>query len=68
MVAILTIEQKDSLIGMKYDGVQYFSPTQDINGDWIISEEEINQCRHEPCSWVKDLTLSEFAGAAIPSI
>lgn len=60
MIAILTIAQKDSLLGMKYDGIQYFNPVQDADGNWVISEEEINNCIHEPCSWVKTLPLTTF--------
>lgn len=65
MVAILTIAQKNSLLGVKYDGVQYFNPVQDINGDWVISEEEINNCTHETCIWVKTLPLSTFIAPVI---
>jgi hypothetical protein len=31
MIAIITIEQKDSLIGQRFDGVQFFNPVQDID-------------------------------------
>jgi hypothetical protein len=57
MIAILTIEQKDSLIGQTYDGICYFNPIQDINDNWIISEQEINQ---SSLQWLKDLPLSEY--------
>lgn len=60
MIAILTTAQKDSLLGMKYDDIQYFNPVQDADGNWVISEEEINNCTHEPCSWVKTLPLTIF--------
>ena len=40
----LTIEQKDQLIGQTWDGVQYFNPTQDADGNWFISNEEVNGC------------------------
>jgi hypothetical protein len=57
MIAILTIEQKDSLIGQTYDGICYFNPIQDINDNWIISEQEINQ---SSLQWLKDLPLIEY--------
>jgi hypothetical protein len=33
----LTQVQKDSLVGKTYDGVQFFNPTQDADGNWFIS-------------------------------
>lgn len=57
MIAIITQQQKDQLIGKTYDGVCYFNPIQDINNNWIISEEEINQSNLE---WLKELPLSEY--------
>lgn len=60
MIAIITTEQKDLLLGQKYDGKQYFNPIQDADNNWIISQEEINQCTNVDFQWVKDLTLSDF--------
>jgi len=57
MIAILTIEQKDLLIGQLYDTDSYFNPIQDIYDNWIISEEEVNQTNIE---WVKKLPLTEY--------
>jgi hypothetical protein len=57
MIAIITTEQKDSLIGKTYDGECYFNPIQDINDNWVISEQEINQ---SSLQWVKDLPLTEY--------
>ena len=57
MIAILTTEQKDQLIGQTYDGVCYFNPIEDLNNNWVISEEEVNQSNLE---WLKLLTLSEY--------
>jgi hypothetical protein len=57
MIAILTETQKDQLIGQTYDGVCFYNPIQDINDNWIISEEEINQSNLE---WLKQLPLSEY--------
>ena len=60
MIAIITIQQKDSLIGQKFDGVQFFNPLTDIDNNWCISHEEINQCTNSDFQWVKNLTLSVF--------
>jgi hypothetical protein len=57
MIAILTEAQKDQLVGQTYDGVCFYNPIQDINDNWIISEEEINQ---SDLTWLKELTLEEF--------
>jgi len=57
MIAIITIEQKDSLIGQTYDGVCYFNPIQDLNDNWVISEQEVNQ---SSLQWLKDLPLTEY--------
>ena len=40
----LTEEQKDLLVGQTWDGVQYFNPTQDADGNWFISNEEFFNC------------------------
>lgn len=60
MVALLTIEQKDSLIGHKFDSYGYFNPIQDANGNWIISSEEVDQCTELDFLWVKQLPLIDF--------
>ena len=52
----LTETQKDLLIGQTWDGVQYFNPTQDADGIWFISNEEVNGCTHEGVNeWIHDL-------------
>ncbi len=52
----LTTEQKDLLIGQTFDGVQYFNPTQDADGNWFISNEEVNGCTHEGVvEWIHTL-------------
>jgi len=52
----LTTEQKDLLIGQTFDGVQYFNPTLDANGNWFISNEEVNGCTHEGVvEWIHTL-------------
>ena len=65
MIAILTIEQKDQLVGQTYDGVCYFNPIQDINDNWIISQEEVIQSNID---WVKQLPLSEYQPKPVEDI
>lgn len=52
----LTVEQKDQLAGQTYDGVQFFNPTQDADGNWFISNEEVTQCTNESfATWINTL-------------
>ena len=59
-VALLTIEQKDLLIGKEFDKDSYFGPIQGNNDNWFISQTEINLCNNEEFFWVKDLPLIEY--------
>jgi hypothetical protein len=56
----LTTEQKEDLIGQTYDGLQYFNPVLDADGNWFISIEEVNQCINELFQWVKDLPIITY--------
>ena len=40
----LTIEQKDLLIGQKWNNETFFNPVLDADGNWFISEEEFQGC------------------------
>jgi len=56
IVRLLTEEQKDLLVGQTYDGVQYFNSTQDAEGNWFISNEEVDNCTHQGVTeWIHDL-------------
>jgi hypothetical protein len=59
-VGLLTIEQKDEITGQLYAPDSYFNPIQDINDDWVISTEEMNQCVIPEFMWVKDLPLIDY--------
>jgi hypothetical protein len=57
----LTLEQKDLLEGTTYDGVQFFNPTLDADGNWFISNEEVAQTTNEEfTSWINDLTEIDY--------
>jgi hypothetical protein len=56
-VGLLTIEQKDLIIGQQYTTDSYFNPIQDLNDNWVISIEEMNYCDNNDYLWVKDLDL-----------
>jgi hypothetical protein len=59
-VGLLTESQKDSLVGQLYDDDSYFNPIQDLDENWIISVEEIDQCVNPEFQWVKTLPLIEY--------
>ena len=57
----LTEEQKNLLEGKMYDGVQFFNPTQDADGNWFISNEEVSQATNEEfTSWINGLTEIDY--------
>jgi hypothetical protein len=67
-VGLLTESQRNELVGQLYDEDSYFNPIQDINNDWIISVEEIDQCVTPEFQWVKDLPLIEYIPKPEPPI
>ena len=66
LVALLTINEKDSLIGQLVCPDVYFNPTLDVNEDWFISQQEINNSIYPEHDWIKDLTLTDYAGPYVP--
>ena len=58
-VGLLTEEQKNELTGQQFMLDVYFNPIQDLNDNWVISIQEINQCNNE-FSWVKELELITY--------
>jgi hypothetical protein len=51
----LTTTQKGELVGKQYTTDMFFNPTQDADGFWFISVEEVEQCDKAEFAWVKDL-------------
>ena len=65
----LTEEQKDLLIGQTWDGVQYFNPVLDADGNWFISEQEVNGCTHQGMvEWIHDLQQIPYNPVIIDTI
>jgi hypothetical protein len=60
MIAILTTSQKDSLVGQEFTPNNLFNPIQDVNNNWVISQQEIDGCTNTDFAWVKNLTLSTY--------
>jgi len=65
-VGLLTLSQKEELLGQLYDSDSYFNPIQDINDNWIISVEEIEQNENQLLAWVKDLPLIPYEPKPTP--
>lgn len=59
-VALLTEDQKDLIKDQEFCIDSHFNPIQDINDNWVISLEEVNQCSKEEFSFVKTLPLIDY--------
>jgi len=68
LVALLTIEQKNEIVGQLFCEDSYFNPIQDFYENWIISTQETDHCDHPQFSWVKDLPLIEYVPKIYPPI
>lgn len=66
LVGLLTEQQKDLLVGQLYAPDSYFNPLQDINLNWVISVEEIEQCVNPDFLWVKDLEMIPYEPKPTP--
>jgi hypothetical protein len=65
-VGLLTIEQKDLLVGQLFDEDSYFNPIQDDNDNWITSIEEIEQNLNPTFGWLQDLEMIIFVPKVNP--
>jgi len=65
-VGLLTIEQKDLLVGQMFDEDSYFNPIQDDNNNWIISIEEIEKNLNLSFVWLQDLEMIIFVPKVNP--
>jgi hypothetical protein len=66
LVGLLTIEEKDSLVGQLVQNDWYFNPIEDCNNNWIISTEEIDNSIYSQNNWVKELPLIEWCAKPSP--
>ena len=60
LVGLLSIPQKDELVGVYYAPDSIYNPIQDINDNWVISVEEMQNTTNLDTIWVKDLELIEY--------
>ena len=67
-VGLLTVEQKDLLVGQLFDEDSYFNPILDGNDpqNWIISIEEIEQNIYYDYNWLQDLEMIIFVPVVNP--
>ena len=59
-VHLLSVSEKDEIIGQSYAPDSYFNPIQDANDNWVISVEEVDQCVNPEFIWVKNTPLIEY--------
>ena len=59
-VGILTIQEKESLVGQLVEPDWYFNPVLDCNVNWIISTQEINGSIYPQNEWVKTIPLIDW--------
>ena len=65
-VGLLTSEQKETIEGQLYAFDSYFNPIQDVNNNWVISTQEMEDCVVEEFMWVKDLPLIDYEPKPTP--
>lgn len=54
-VATITAEQAAQLSGQLLNPNTFFNPVLDVNGNWVISEEQIRQTTNVNFTWVNGL-------------
>jgi predicted DNA-binding transcriptional regulator len=59
-VGLLTELQKDEIVGQLFAPDSYYNPIQDLNDNYIISIEEIEQTITPEFMWVKELPLIPY--------
>jgi len=60
IVYLLTVAQKNQLLGVEYIADCTYNPLEDANGNWIISQIEVEQTIDENFLWVKNLRQIEY--------
>ena len=67
LVGLLTEVQKNELVGVYYSADSIYNPIQDINGNFVISTEEMIYTTNPDTMWVKDLELIPYLPKPTPS-
>jgi len=63
----LTEQQKNTIIRKEYTDGMFFNPIQDLNDNWVISKEEVDQSQ-VPWGWVKNLPEIQFVPKPSPEL
>lgn len=66
LVGLLTEVQKNELVGVYYAPDSIYNPIQDVDNNWVISVEEIQQTTNPDTMWVKELELIPFIAKPTP--
>jgi hypothetical protein len=59
-VGLLTIKQKNEIEGKEFAPDSYFNVIQDLNNNWVISIQEMEQATIPPYDWVHELPLIDY--------
>ena len=68
MIAIITQQERDILVGQTFDGTCFFNPIEDMNLNFVISEQEYYYCLglwyldelNSELVFIKDLSLTIY--------
>jgi hypothetical protein len=60
VVYLLTEKEKNKLLGVEFIPDNLYNPIQDIDKNWIISAQEVEQTTNENYLWVKDLPQIKY--------
>lgn len=60
IVYLLTQEQKELLINKEFKKDSYFKPLEDNEGNWILSEYEVENCDNSEFEWLKKLQTIDY--------
>ena len=65
---LLTLEQTQEITGRKFRTDSYFSPSQDIDDNWVISVMEQEECTNPDFDWIKRCPRIEYKPKPFPEI
>ena len=66
-VILLTQEQKQEIEGKKFMIDQYFLPIEDVDGNWVVTLFEMENCTHPDFDWIKRCPLIEYKPKPMPN-